>query len=385
MNTPSLATQYAGLQLKNPVVAASAGTTKDADHAKRAEDAGCSAVVLKSVQEEMVNRFNPFPRFAVIHNGIPGYSSTTFYSYEQAYGNGIEEYAETVRETKKALSIPVVASLNCVKPESWREYATIVEQAGADAIEVVPSCPVGLFLRDALDFNAAAVVALNEARAGTSLPVVVKLTIQLGNPLATALEMEKLGAAGLTMFNRSTGLQIDLDEMKPILHGGVAGHGGPWVTQMNMRWIAEASKHLTIPVSATGGVSSWEDVARYLLTGAHNVQIGSAIYVKGYDIVDKILGDFATYLAEKKTDAASIVGKAAERLLPLKDVDRSKRFVAKVDQDVCVKCGRCRDICIYDAIVYGDKPAIDPKKCDGCGLCPDICDSRRAISMVPAQ
>lgn len=382
MNTPSLATQYAGLQLKNPVVAASAGTTKDAEHAKRAEDAGCSAVVLKSIQEELVNRYNPFPRFAVIRNGIPGYSSTTFYSYEQAYEKGIDEYAETVRETKAALSIPVVASLNCVKPESWREYAAIVEQAGADAIEVVPSCPVGLFLRDALDFNAAAAVALKEALSGTKLPVVVKLTIQLGNPLATALEMEKLGASGLTMFNRSTGLQIDLDEMKPVLHGGVAGHGGPWVTQMNMRWIAETSKHLKIPVSATGGASRWEDIARYLLAGAANVQVGSAIYIKGYGVVGKIIEELSAYLAEKKTDAAGLIGKAARRMVQLKDVDRSTKLVAKVDQAACVQCGRCKDICIYDAIAYGEgKPAIDPAKCDGCGLCPDICDARHAIGM----
>jgi dihydroorotate dehydrogenase (fumarate) len=385
MGTPSLATQYAGLRLKNPVVAASAGTTRDADHAKRAEDAGCSAVVLKSVQEELVNRFNPFPRFAVIRNGISGYSSTTFYSYEQAFEGGIEEYAETVRETKRALSIPVIASLNCVKPESWREYAAIVERAGADAIEVVPSCPVGLFLRDALDFNAAAAAALKEALAGANLPVVVKLTIQLGNPLATALEMESLGAAGLTMFNRSTGMQIDLDTMKPILHGGVAGHGGPWVAQMNMRWIAEASKHLGIPISATGGASRWEDVARYLLAGAANIQIGSAIYVKGYNVIGKILDGFADYLEEKEIDAAGLIGKAARAMVQLKDVDRSGKFVARIDHAACARCGRCRGVCIYDAIRHGDgKPAIDPGKCDGCGLCPDICGAHHAIGMFPA-
>jgi len=147
-----LQVDFAGLKLDHPVVAASAGTTKDAEHSFRAQEAGFSAVVLKSVQEETVNRYNPLPRFAVIKSGIPGYNAISFLSYEQAFEGDIDDYAEVVRKTKHRVSIPVIASINCIENESWAKYAEIVEQAGADAVEMVPSCPAGIFMQKRLEF-----------------------------------------------------------------------------------------------------------------------------------------------------------------------------------------------------------------------------------------
>ena len=118
---------YAGIALKHPIMAASAGTTRDADQAVRCEDAGYSAVVLKSVQEETLMRYNPFPRFKVLRSGVPGYESCTFYSYEQAYYGDLDQYADTVRRSKARVDIPVVASINCIRPGSWPLYAAACE------------------------------------------------------------------------------------------------------------------------------------------------------------------------------------------------------------------------------------------------------------------
>ena len=95
-----LSIEFAGLKLRNPLIAASAGTTKDAVHCKKAADAGYSAVILKSIQEELVNRYNPFPRMSVIRNGIPGYQSTTFMTYEQAFDGEFRTIAKKLKRQR---------------------------------------------------------------------------------------------------------------------------------------------------------------------------------------------------------------------------------------------------------------------------------------------
>jgi len=379
--SPNLQINFGSLQLKNPIIAASAGTTKDAEHALRAEDAGCSAVILKSIQEELVNRYNPFPRFAVIRNGISDYNSISFMSYEQAFEGGIDEYAVEIIKTKNRVNVPVIASLNCATHECWAEYAKVVEQAGADAVEIVPSCPVGAVLREGEEFGPIAMRALRSVKAAVSIPVGVKMTQQMANPIICALDLAEAKADWVTMFNRGPGLQIDIESMSPIMHKGICGHGGPWVVQSVMRWIAQSYPYMHIPISATGGVTRWEDVIRYMLAGANNVQVASLIYMKGYGVIKKILDAMEAYLQQHQIDQiSSIIGHAAKQILPLNDVDRSSRYSASVDDQKCIGCGKCKEICIYDAIEFDNKkPIIDPDKCDGCGLCAQICN--RAISM----
>jgi len=377
----NLQVDFAGFKLKNPIIAASAGTTKDTEHACKAEDAGCSAVILKSIQEEIVNRYNPFPRFAVIRNGISGFNSVSFMSYEQAFEGDIDKYAETILQTKRKISVPLIASLNCVNQETWAKYAVIAEQAGADAIEIVPSCPVGAFVRDAEDFYPIAANALKSVKDVTKIPIGIKLTQQMSNPIVCSMKLEKDGADWLTMFNRTPGLQIDIDSMAPIMHKGICGHGGPWVVQSVMRWIAQTYPSVNIPISATGGVTRWEDVVRYLLSGANNVQIASLIYMKGYSVINGMITSLEEYLEKQKVNSISeLVGKAANELLHLSEADRSYRYYAKVDLDKCISCGKCKDICIYNAIRFSkDNTEIDSDLCDGCGLCEQICN--RAIFM----
>jgi dihydroorotate dehydrogenase (fumarate) len=372
----SLETSYLGLRLKNPFLAASAGTTKDAVRARRAEDAGFAGVVLKSVQEEEIHRNNPFPRFALLKNGLPGYNSHTLYSYEQAYEYGIAEYAEEVRRTKERLSIPVIASINCVQPDTWVRYAHCVEEAGADAIEVVPSCPIGVFLRYGRELENTAVEVTRRLKQEIKVPVAVKLSLQLTNPAALAQELEQVGADGVVLFNRLTGLEIDLKTMAPILHGGVAGHGGPWILQAHLRWVAEAARRLTIPISATGGVTRWEDAAKYILAGANSVQVCSAVYLKGYEVVRGMIAGLEGYLERHGIGRLDeIRGLAARRQRRLEEADRSLRRTAMVVAERCNGCRLCLPVCMYDALAMGaDQTAqIDPERCDGCGLCLQVC------------
>jgi len=367
---------YAGIKLAHPIIAASAGTTRDAEQAVKCEDSGYSALVLKSVQEEVLMRYNPFPRFAVLRSGIKGYESTTFYSYEQAYYGDLDNYADTVRCSKERVSIPVIASINCINPESWPHYAAVCEQAGADAVEIVPSCPTGLLIRDpSNDNHSIAVAALKVCKEKVRIPVIPKMSGQISNPLYTALCLADAGADGLTMINRSTGIEIDIETQSPILFGGFAGHGGSWALNAVLRWIIVTYPRVKVPISATGGVMTGADTIKCLLVGANTVQIAAVMYLKGYNWVQTMLAEIDAYMERKGIETlAGIIGVAGKNMLTMEQYDRKTRYFASCDREVCVACGRCENVCIYDAIQLVDKkPHIDREKCDGCGLCPSVC------------
>jgi dihydroorotate dehydrogenase subfamily 1 len=382
MDAQLLRTTYCDLELKNPIIAASGGTTMNYERCKRAEDAGFAAVVLKSVQEELIMRYNPNPRFELIHHGIPGYSSDTFYCYEQAFENGIDEYCEEIVRCKNGLEIPTIASINCINPETWEEYAIACEQAGADALEIVTSCPSGLLMRSGKDIVNITTDALERTKSAVNIPVGVKMTMQLSNPLAFAITLADVGADTLILYNRFTGCEIDIETMAPILHQGFAGHGGPWVKLLNMRWMIETWPHLSIPISAVGGITQWEDVIKYILCGASNVQVCSLIYLKGYDCVTGLLNGISDYLEEHKiSHITDLIGAASTNLVDNLRADRSKRYYAFVDKEFCIKCGKCADVCLYDALEYGvEGPVIDENLCDGCNMCVAVCKSN-AIAM----
>lgn len=376
---------YASIKLKNPIIAASAGTTRNLKHCLLCEDAGFSAIVLKSVQEEVLMRYNPFPRFGVLRSGVKDYESCTFYSYEQAYEGDIDHYCNTIQKVRERLSIPVIASINCINPETWPEYAASCEQAGADALEIVPSCPTGKLVREStIDIQSIIINALISVKRAVSIPVIPKMTRQLADILGTMQALDELGADGITLMNRSTGIDIEIDSQAPILHGGYAGHGGSWSLYEVMRWIIAARRALIkAPICATGGIMTGDDVIKCLLAGAKSVQIASVIYLKGYEWVSKMLRRIDDYMEEKEINSLSdIVGLAADKMKTMEEYNRISRYSAYCDVDKCVQCGSCSKVCIYEALVFSvGGPRIDVSACDGCGLCASVCRSS-AISMV---
>lgn len=359
-----LRVSYGGLELKHPIMASSTGATRDWQQAVKCEEAGFSAVVLKSVQEETQMRYNPFPRFAILHNGIPGYDSTTFYSYEQAYHGSIEEYMETIRQSKLHCRIPIIASIECITLDGWVEYAVKCEQAGADALEVAPSCPSGLLIRDpSHDINVISQEIMREIKKRLHIPVVLKLTTQLANPMYTAVQLDKEGADGLTMNNRATGIDIDVEKMSPIMHGGFAGHGGPWAINTVLRWIIETYPKVKAPISATGGVTCGRDVIKYLLAGANTAQCGAIIYLKGYDCVQTMLNEIDHYMNDHDLERLSdIIGAASKKMKTMGEYDRVTRYLAVPDHETCRKCGQCAPVCIYNALSFtkSEGPRIHP-------------------------
>lgn len=373
-----------GLSLRNPIVAAAAGTTETADRLKRCEDAGCGAAIIKSYFEYEPARHSPTPRFAVIRDTLGRDKSFCLYSFEQANVYGLDEFAEQIRLAKETCEIPIFASLNCLTEARWQEAARAVEQAGADAIELNVSCPHGVHAMCHADMMGEMTRALRAVKDSVAIPAIPKMSPQLSQPGAVAQDLAAAGADGITMFNRFTGLDIDLDTEQPIMHGGYAGHGGPWAIHYVLRWITDVYPQLPVPILASGGVSDGGDVAKLILGGATLVQTCTAIVMQGYKVVGKLLAGLTEFMERKGYERLEdFRGAVCARIKGNDEIDRVKRNVAEIAADKCTKCGLCARVCIYDAPVEEKKTYVIPEHaCDGCGLCVQLCPTQ-AITMRP--
>jgi dihydroorotate dehydrogenase (fumarate) len=381
---PNLSVNCLGLNFRNPIVAAAAGTTETADRLKRCEDAGCGAAIIKSYFEYEPARHSPTPRFAVIRDTLGRDKSFCLYSFEQANVYGLDEFAEQIRRAKEMCEMPILASLNCITEERWQEGARVVEQAGADAIELNVSCPHGVHAMSHADMMAEMTRALRVVKHSAAIPAIPKMSPQLSQPAAVALALAQAGADAVTMFNRFTGLDIDLANEEPIMHGGYAGHGGPWALHYVLRWISDVSPTLPVPILASGGVSDGGDVAKLILAGATLVQTCTAIVMQGYEVVGKLLAGLTEFMEKKGYERPEeFRGAVCTRIKSNDEIDRVKREVAEIAADRCTKCGLCARVCIYDAPVEDKKAYKIPEEaCDGCGLCVQLCPAQ-AIAMRP--
>lgn len=377
----NLEVNYAGIRLKTPIIVSSAGIVGYAHQIKRAEDYGAGAVVMKSFFEEEICRQAPTPRFKLLRRGYNGNSSVTLYSYEQASELGPEEYAEEISKAKSLVKIPVFASLNCITPEMWSRMAHLVESAGADGIELNVSCPHGVHIMEGRTLKDEIQKAL-DATKGVKIPRIVKLSPQTSNPMIEADVVEKNNGDGVVMFNRFTGLDIDLETEAPILHGGYAGHGGAWSLQYVLRWISALYPYLHIPISASGGVTNGKDAVKCILAGATTVQICTVVILKGYEVIQKINEEIIEFLNQKGYKSLDeIRGKVIDKILSYKEVDRRKLYVAYIDQEKCSQCETCYKACYSSAIEKRDGRFYVNANCIGCGLCVELCP-RRSIELV---
>ncbi len=328
-------------------------------------------------------RRSPSPRFKIIHRDLPPWRSFVFYSYEQASPFGPDEYAREVERAKALSPLPLIASIGCVTDEGWRDYAESVEQAGADAVELNVSCPHGVHLLESRALEEEMVRVVRLVKETVSIPVAVKMTGQLTNPLAVALRLQEAGADGLTVFNRFTGLDIDVEREAPIMHGSYAGHGGPWAIHYVLRWLCEMFPRLRIPLSATGGVVTGEDVAKCILAGATTVQVCTALMLRGPKALRGMVRDFVRWMERKGYRRVDeFRGKASSRILRMEEVDRRPKVVAEVVEGKCSGCGRCGEVCPQGAIEVREGARVWEEICDGCGLCSEVCPLG-AIRLVP--
>ncbi|PMQ00855.1 MAG: dihydroorotate dehydrogenase [Dictyoglomus sp. NZ13-RE01] len=378
-----LSTNYVGLRLKNPIIVASSGLTENLKNMKKVEENGAGALVVKSLFEEEVCRVSPTPRFEIISRTMGPLRSQTLYSFEQASPFSPEEYFKEVSKALSILSIPVIPSINCITNEGWLKYSKMAQEINAPALELNVSCPHASISFRGQDVDDTIINTAKLVRENVDIPLIVKLPMQLSSPLAVAKELERIGINGIVMFNRLTGLDIDLEKEKPIMHGGYAGHGGPWALNYTLRWISTSSPHLNISISASGGVGSGDDIVKYIMVGADAVQVCSIIYLMGYEIISSLLNGVKRFMENKGyTSLEDFRGKVSGKaILGNYEIDRRHYLKAQIDENLCNACGICKKVCIYDAPIPKDGKYFITELCDGCGLCPKLCP-QKAITMV---
>jgi dihydroorotate dehydrogenase (fumarate) len=296
-----LGTKYLGLDLPHPVMpSASQPLTKDLDGVKRLEDGGAAAVVLHSLFEEQLRReADNLDHF--LEHGTESYAEAlSYFPAQETYVLGPDEYLDHVRLAKEALSIPVVGSLNGISTGGWTEYASLIEEAGADALELniyyMPTDPT--MSSEAVE--QVYIDVLTEVKSLAKIPVAVKMGPFISSLAHFAKRLEGAGADGLSLFNRFYLPDIDLEqlEVESTLNLSTSAE-----VLVPLRWIAILREHVGLTITATTGVHSAEDALKLVMAGADTVCMCSALLKDGAGQIAKVRDGMAAWLEEHEYES----------------------------------------------------------------------------------
>ncbi|MGZ8686822.1 MAG: dihydroorotate dehydrogenase-like protein [Gaiellaceae bacterium] len=295
--SPDLRTTYLGLELRSPLVASASPLTGTLASLRALEAAGAAAVVLPSLFEEQIEHEETTVH-DMLEQGVQSFGEAlTYFPEMDDYNTGPGSYLEHVAAAKAALSIPVIASINGATPGGWVRYAELLQEAGADAIELNVYA-----VETDRDTSAASVEArtlrlVSEVRSALTVPLAVKVGPYYTAFANTAARLAEAGAAGLVLFNRFLQPDIDLDTMavKPELQLSSNDE-----MRLPLRWIAILRGRVPVSLAATSGVQSRDDVVKLLLAGADVVMLASALLREGPGLLRELTDGLAEWLEERE-------------------------------------------------------------------------------------
>jgi dihydroorotate dehydrogenase (fumarate) len=287
----NLSTTYLGLKLKNPLLLSSSGLTSTITNLKKAEEAGASAVVLKSLFEEDMTI-----EVKKMGQNFDDMLHPEAYQYLQETGMlyNAEKYFGLIKEAKKELSIPVIASLNCYTSDWWSDYAETVVKMGADALEL----NIGLMAYDIRkspqEIEDRYVKIFKQVKSKLNIPISVKIGQNFTSIPNMAYRLSNAGADGIVLFNRFYNPDIDINT-------GKMKTGQRFSTEAEfpplLRWtaiIASQLKHCDL--SASTGIHSWENAVKILMAGTNTVQLCSILYKNGISYISSILAEIENWM-----------------------------------------------------------------------------------------
>ncbi|MEZ4514247.1 MAG: dihydroorotate dehydrogenase-like protein [Chloroflexota bacterium] len=294
-----LATTYLGLKLKNPLVASASPLSANVDSVKQLEAAGAAAVVLPSLFEEQIEvermRLGTGHR-DLLPEGLRHVPDLA------GYNQGLSGYIAHLYKVKKAVGIPVIASINAYEGGDWANYARILESAGADALEL------NIYYLAAKPHDSGAQVEqmylnlVRDVRASLQkIPVAVKLSPYFSAMAHMAHQITAVGASGLVLFNRfyQPDFNIETREVEPSLELSSSAE-----LRLRLRWAAILSPHLTADIAVTGGVHSTQDVVKAMMAGATVTMMTSALYKNGIGYLTTLRDGLSNWLDQH--DYASV-------------------------------------------------------------------------------
>ena len=398
-----LASVFAGIRSPNPFWLASAPPTDKEYNVERAFAAGWGGVVWKTLGEDppIVNVSGP--RYGALHGAdrrVIGFNNVELIS-DRPLQDNLDEITR-VKRSWPDRAVVVSLMVPCER-SNWHDMVAKVVATGADGIELNFGCPHGMSERG----MGSAVGQVPEyvemvtawCKEASELPVIVKLTPNVTDIRVPAKAAMKGGADAVSLINTLNSIiGVDLDRLtvEPST-GGLGTHGGYCgiaVRPIALHMVAEITRHEPtrdrLPVSAIGGIGSWADAAQFLALGAGNVQVCTAAMLYGFKIVEDMIAGLENYLTQRKfTSIAQLIGAAVPSLADWKDLDLNYVVKARIDQDLCIKCGRCHIACEDAAhqAISKEKDGrryfeVRDEECVGCNLCVCTCPVPDCITLV---
>ena len=290
-----LSTTYLGMTLPHPLVAGAGPLADDLDGIRRLEDAGAAAIVLRSLFEEQITREQISEFDNLDRHGDSFAEATSYFPTPDAFALGPFEYLNHLRRAKEATRVPVMASLNGATPGGWIEYARLMEQAGADALELnlyrLATDPA----TTSAEIERQAIETVREVKKVVTIPVSVKLSAFYTAFAHFAQELDAAGADGLIIFNRFYQPDIDPEELTAMrtLHLSDSSE-----LRLRLHWLAILSGRVRASLAVTGGVHTALDVVKATMAGAHVTQMVSALLMHGPSHLRQVHDALTAWLQE---------------------------------------------------------------------------------------
>jgi dihydropyrimidine dehydrogenase (NAD+) subunit PreA len=364
---PDLSCDIAGIKSPNPFWLASGPPTNTAYQVCNAFEAGWGGAVWKTITDEpIVNVASRYGGIALNNQKLMGLNNIELIS-----DRALEDNLADIRQVKRRFpKHPVVASVMVQsKRDAWHRIVKRAQDAGVDGIELNFGCPHGMNERG----MGSAVGQVPEyaemicawVKEVASVPVLAKLTPNVTDITAIARAVKRGGADGISLINTvSSIIGVDLDSFSPRPSVGGAGAsggiGGPAIKPIAMYMVSQVARdgEVLLPVSGIGGIRKWEDAVEFLLLGAANVQICTAVMHRGFGIVTAMLRGLENWMTQKGfTSTDQFIGRASQRIKPWGDLDLNYKVVARINEATCIHCGIC-----YASCEDGCYQAIDWKK-----------------------
>jgi dihydroorotate dehydrogenase (fumarate) len=302
-----LSTTYLGFELPHPIMPGASPLVDDLDTVRRLEDAGAAAIVMHSLFEEQVIE-ERLTRFRLDLNEDSYAEAQTYFpggfgfdlDVDQEIALGPDQYLEQIRRIKQAVAVPVIASLNGTTPGGWTEYARLIEQAGADALEL------NVYYVATNPFESATAVEdrlfeiVSSVRRMVTIPIAVKLSPFFTSVAHLATRLQMLGADGLVLFNRFYQPDLDLERLEaaPKLHLSDSSE-----LLLRLRWLAILAGGVNVSLAVSGGVHTSHDALKSVMAGADAVQVVSALLRYGPAYLGVIREGMANWLEEHEYDS----------------------------------------------------------------------------------
>lgn len=395
-----LRSNFIGIKSPNPFWLASAPPTDKEYNVRRAYEAGWGGVVWKTLGEAgppVVNVSGP--RYGAIWGAdrrLLGLNNIELITDRPLEVN-LREIKQVKRDyPDRAL---VVSLMVPCEEEPWKRILKAVEDTEADGVELNFGCPHGMAERG----MGSAVGQVPEyiemvtrwVKQNSRMPCIVKLTPNITNILYPAEAAKRGGADAVSLINTInsiTSVNLDTFTPEPTIDG-LGAHGGycgPAVKPIALNMVAEIARSATtagLPISGIGGITTWRDAAEFMALGAGNVQVCTAAMTYGFKVVQEMISGLSEFMDNHGlTSVDEIVGRAVPKVKDWKDLNLNFVTKAVIDEDLCIKCGRCYAACedtSHQAIEMGEDRTFRVKddECVACNLCVNVCPVENCITM----